>query len=74
MPVPGILSRQSFTSLSSSAATAEVPIHEVLFEESVDPHEDIDPWGFSRNEKVAAPDATFHGVRLTVSRLHPVND
>ncbi|OHS94349.1 hypothetical protein TRFO_11212 [Tritrichomonas foetus] len=48
-----------------------LPIHDVLFEESVDPHEDIDPWGFSRDEKVVAPDKTFHGMKLTVSRLHP---
>jgi hypothetical protein len=47
------------------------PIHEVLFEESVDPHEEIDPWGFSRNEQVVAPDQVFRGIRLTVSRLRP---
>jgi hypothetical protein len=74
MPIPGRISRESFASLGSSASKAEVPIHEVLFEESVDPHEDIDPWGYSRNEKVVAPDATFRGVRLTVSRLHPVKN
>lgn len=47
------------------------PIHDVLFEESIDPHEDIDPWGFSRDEKVVAPDKNFHGMKLTVSRLRP---
>ena len=47
------------------------PIHDILFEESIDLHEDIDPWGFSRDEKVVAPDKDFHGIKLTVSRLHP---
>lgn len=46
------------------------PIHDILFEESIDLHEDIDPWGFSRDEKVVAPDKSFHGIKLTVSRLN----
>lgn len=47
-----------------------LPIHEVLFEESIDPHEEIDPWGYSRDEKVVVPDKNFHGIKLTVSHLH----
>jgi hypothetical protein len=48
------------------------PIHEVLFEESVDSREDIDPWGFSRSEKVVVHGADFHGIPLAASRLRPL--
>jgi hypothetical protein len=55
---------------SETPKVRHVPIHQVLYEESVCQREEIDPWGYSRNEKVVAPDAVFQGVRLTVSRLH----
>ena len=45
------------------------PIHDVLFEESIDTHENIDPWGYSSNEKVDCPEVTLHGIHLKVSRL-----
>jgi hypothetical protein len=51
---------------------APPPIYEVLFEESIDPHEDIDPCGFSRNEKVVVHEGVYRGIPLTVSRLHPL--
>jgi hypothetical protein len=47
------------------------PIHEVLFEESVDNREDIDPWGFSRNEKPVVHESVFRGIPLRASRLAP---
>lgn len=71
---------QSYSRLSKTRSRSIKPrnsfneesaeIHDVLFEESVDPHEDIDPWGFSRDEKVEAPDKVLHGIKLTVSRLN----
>ena len=45
------------------------PIHDVLFEESVDQHENIDPWGYSSNEKVVCPEINLRGIHLKVSRL-----
>lgn len=59
------------TRRSTAKKPREVPIHEVLFEESINHHEDIDPWGFSRNEDVDMSDIMFHGIKLNVSRLHP---
>jgi hypothetical protein len=55
----------------SKPTETQAGIHEVLFEESVDPHEEIDPWGFSRNEKVVVHEGVFRGIPLTVSRLRP---
>ena len=59
------------TRRSTAKKTREMPIHEVLFEESINPHEDIDPWGFSRDEEVDMSEVMFHGIKLNVSRLHP---
>ena len=48
----------------------DVPIHEYLFEESVDPHEDIDPWGYTRNEEIPINSKNFRGIKINISRLH----
>jgi hypothetical protein len=50
----------------------QAPIQDVLFEESIlEVREDIDPWGFSRNENVVAPDKVCRAIPVTVSRLRP---
>jgi hypothetical protein len=69
-PRPARLLSSSLGSAIRTTRKPETPIHEVLFEESVQPREDIDPWGYSRNETVVRPDAVFRGLKLTVSRLH----
>jgi len=45
------------------------PIHDVLFDESVDQKEIIDPWGFTPQEKVDVPETVFKGIKLRVSRM-----
>ncbi|EAY09177.1 hypothetical protein TVAG_363920 [Trichomonas vaginalis G3] len=46
-----------------------VPIHEFLFEESIDPHENIDPWGYTAGEKINHPEAEVGGIKIKISRL-----
>lgn len=46
-----------------------VPIHEFLFEESIDPRENIDPWGYTAGEKIDQPEVDIGGIKIKVSRL-----
>ena len=69
----GLRSRKTTSRKSTSRSKRSenaLPIHDVLFEESINPREDIDPWGYSRDEKVDKQ-ITFHGMKLGVSRLRP---
>ena len=66
-PVTSSLSKSS--SLKKEKAKRDLPIHEVLFEESVEQRENLDPMGYSANETVNCPEITMHGIKLKVSRL-----
>lgn len=46
-----------------------VPIFDSLFDESIDQHENIDPWGYASNEKVVCKEVNINGVKIKVSRL-----
>ena len=65
---PKKITRRSVQSKQQSEFN--IPIHEYLFEESVDPHEDIDPWGYTRDEEIPTSGITIKGMKLNVSRLH----
>ena len=45
------------------------PIHLLLFDESIQSREEIDPWGYTSDEKVDLPEKKLKGIKLKVSKI-----